>query len=46
MAIHSDESSDKRPENRIEKILPSMSKVFNDSLEEKAKVQRIRDAEQ
>ena len=45
MAIHSDHLSDKGPENRIEKILPSTSKVFKDSLEEIAIVQRIRDAE-
>ena len=45
IAIHSDKSSDKGPENRIEKILPSTSKVFKDSLEEIALVQRIRDAE-
>ena len=45
MPIHSDKSSDKGPENRIEKILPSTSKVFKDSLEEIAIVQRIRDAE-
>ena len=45
MAIHSDKSSDKGPENRIEKILPFTSKVFKDSLEEIEVVRRIRDAE-
>ena len=45
MAIHSDKSSDKGPENRIEKILPSTSKVIKDSLEETAIGQRIRDEE-
>ena len=45
MAIHSDKSSDKGPENRREKILPSTSQMFKDSLEEIAIVQRIRDAE-
>ena len=43
MAIHKDKSSDKGLENRIEKILPLASKVFKDSLEEIAIVQRIRD---
>ena len=45
MAIHSDKSSDKGPEHRIEKILPLTSKVFKDSLEEIGIVRRIRDAE-
>ena len=45
MAIHSDKSSDKGPENRIEKILPSTSKVLKDSLEEIEIVRRISDAE-
>ena len=45
IAIHCDKLSDKGPENRIEKILPSTSKVFKDSLEEIAIVQRIRDTE-
>ena len=45
MPIHSDKSSDKGPENRIEKILPLTSKVFKDSLEEIAIVLRIRDEE-
>ena len=45
MAIHSDKSSEKGPENRIEKILPSTSKVFKDSMKEIVIVQRIRDAE-
>ena len=45
MAIHRVKLSDKGPENRIEKILPWTSKVFKDSLEEIAIVQRIRDAE-
>ena len=43
--MHSDKSSDKGPEKRIEKILPLTSKVFKDSLEEIAIVQRIRDEE-
>ena len=42
IAIHRDKSSDKGPENRTEKILPSTSKVFKNSLEEIAIVQRIR----
>ena len=45
MTMHSDKSSDKGPENRIEEILPSTSKVFKDSLKEIAIVQRIRDTE-
>ena len=34
MVKHSDKLSDRGPENSVEKILPSQSKVFKDSLEE------------
>ena len=42
MAIHGDKSSDKGPENRMEKIITPTSKVLK---EEKAIGQRIRDEE-
>ena len=45
MVIHSDKLSDRGPENSVEKILPSQSKVFKDSLEEIATVRRNKDAE-
>ena len=45
MVIHSDKLSDRGPENSIEKILSSQSKVFKDSLEEIAPVLRNMDAE-
>ena len=45
MAIHGDKSSDKGPENRMEKIITPTSKVLKDNLEEKAIGQRIRDEE-
>ena len=35
MSIHGDKSSDKGPNNRMEKIITPMSKVLKDNLEEK-----------
>ena len=45
MAIHVDKSSDKGPENRMDKIITTTSKVLKDNLEEKAIGHRIRDEE-
>ena len=45
MVIHSDKLSGRGPENSVEKILPSQSKVFKDSLEEIAPVLRNMDTE-